>query len=480
MRLYIIQSGSRRGRYERCLIKYTCLAYLVITSAFVVSELEGLTPAAIAELQVNTETTYDQKNAGIAMDAQGNFTVVWSSYLQDGSSNGVFGQRFDPDCKPIGDEFQINTTTAGNQTEPSVAMDAVGNFVVAWHGPGASEEDIFAQRLDPNGQSVGVEFPVNSYTDGRQRYPKVAMNPAGAFAVVWESETVLAEQSVPAICCQLYDANGTAVAEELQVSLEPDSRYPHVAMDGSGNFAVVWLQDTSSNAIIARLYHADGTARTGPFEVSTIRFSSVTRPSIAMNGTGCFVVAWDGDPDLASLDDVHARLYEPNGTAMGEQFTVNTGRAGAQQYPAVAINNSREFVIVWNSRVDPNVNERDIFARQYDSSGNAVGGEFQVNTYAAGDQRHPAVAIKETSESITVWQSDEQDGSGYGIFGQTVPALGTADFTGDGFVDLRDFCVLAEEWQKQEDQLTADLINDNNIDDWDLAAFCQQWLAAYR
>jgi hypothetical protein len=70
------------------------------------------------------------------MDQGGDFIVVWSSYGQDGSSNGVFGQLFDPNCSPLGEEFQINTTSSGNQAEPAVAMDAAAGFVVAWQGRG--------------------------------------------------------------------------------------------------------------------------------------------------------------------------------------------------------------------------------------------------------------------------------------------------------------------------------------------------------
>ena len=451
-------------------MRWTLLSCLVTISI--------LASASQGEFQVNTHTTWDQKDAAIATDAAGSFVVVWNSYRQDGDSGGIFGQRFDPNCRSLGSEFQVNTTTPGNQTEPSVAIDAVGSFVVAWHGPGISEEDIFAQRFDPNGQPFGVEFQVNSRTESRQRYPKVTMNTAGAFTVVWEGEKVEAESSTWVICCRLYDVNGTDVGGEFEVNLEADSRYPDVAVDGSGNFAVVWMQENSNNSIIARLYDADGTARMEPFEVSTIRFSSITRPSIAMSDNGHFVVAWDGDPNLASLDDVHARLYEPNGTAMAEQFTINADRPGVQQYPAVAMNDSREFVIVWNSRVDPNVNERDIFGRRYDSLGRAVSGEFQVNTYAEADQRYPAVAMKESGEFVAVWESHDQDGSRYGIFGQMMASIGSADFSGDGFVDFNDYCILAEEWQKEENPLRADLIDDDKVDEQDIAEFCYQWLTS--
>ena len=156
-----------------------------------------VTSTSIAEFQVNTRTSSNQANPVIAMDAVGNFIAVWSSYLQDGSSNGIFGQRFDPNGIAIGDEFQINTTTSGNQTEPSVATDAAGNFVVVWHGPESEskkDENIFAQRFDPNGQTIGDELLVNSYTQGKQKYPKVAMNMDGAFIIVWESEKLNADK----------------------------------------------------------------------------------------------------------------------------------------------------------------------------------------------------------------------------------------------------------------------------------------------
>jgi len=48
-----------------------------------------------AEFQANTHTSNKQENPAIAIDDSGNFVVVWNSYLQDGSSNGIFGRRFD-------------------------------------------------------------------------------------------------------------------------------------------------------------------------------------------------------------------------------------------------------------------------------------------------------------------------------------------------------------------------------------------------
>ena len=432
-----------------------------------------------AEFQVNTHTTWDQKDAAIAMDANGNFLVVWSSYSQDGGSGGIFGQRFNATGGPLGSEFQINTTTSGNQASPTAAMDAAGNFVVVWQGPGIRDEDIFAQRFDPNGLSVGVEFQVNSYTESQQLCPAVAMNAGGQFAVVWESQNIPEDPNKTSICGQLYDSSGSTIGPEFTVNNEPAiCRYPNVAIGDNGSFVVVWMKESGKNSIMARLYNADGSAATEPFAVNTISFNSITQPSIAMAGSGHFVVVWDGDPNRAGDDDIHARLYQPDGTPMREQFVVNTTRRSSQQNPRVAMNNWQEFIIVWESRVDPNVNERDIFGQRFDSAGLPIGDEFQINTFAAGDQRNAAVAMDETGQFVTVWQSDGQDGSRYGIFGQIGPVIGCPDFTGDGFVNFLDYCVLAAEWQKKQNPLSADLLDDNKIDQRDLAAFCRQWLTS--
>jgi len=197
-----------------------------------------------------------------------------------------------------------------------------------------------------------------------------------------------------------------------------------------------------------------------------------------MDKAGHFVVAWDGDPKLASLDDIHARIFEPNGTAIGEQFAVNTTIEGPQQNPQATINDRGQFIIVWDTKIDPDINERDIFAQRYDSSGRPLGDEFQVNTYMADDQKRPTVAMGQNHNFVMAWQSYGQDGSDYGIFGQRGQIVGSADFNSDGFVNFMDYCVLAEEWLKVENPLRADLIDDNKIDERDLAEFCYQWLTS--
>lgn len=408
-----------------------------------------LDPICGAEFQVNTHTSNDQKNAAIAMSPDGSFVVVWSSYGQDGNSNGIFAQRFDPSCTPVGKEFQVNAASSGNQAEPAVVMDAAAGFAVCWQGPASvadANEDVFVRRFDPNGLPEGRESRVNSYTTGKQLNARAAIGGDSTLIIVWESAD-LPDEGDRSICGQRYDASGAKLGAEFVVHQDASVyRSPDVAADANGNFVVVWMRDMRSNSIKARLFSADGAAASDTIEVSTAAFNSVTQPSVAMDAAGFFVAAWDGDPDLAGRDDIHARLFDPNGTPLGEQFTVNTILDGAQQYPQAAMNGRGEFVIVWESRIDPNdANQRDIFGQRFDELSQPLGGQFQLNTFVKGDQRYPAVAMRRDGRFVAVWQSDGQDGSRYGIFAETGPKAEPAGFAGDDFVLLRDSAVLADE-----------------------------------
>jgi len=457
----LIMRGVNRMKREifRCLIGVAVLASV-----------------CFGEFQVNSYISEDQKDADIAMDVAGGFVVVWGSYRQDRSSGGIYGRRFDAAGDSIGEEFRINVTTAGNQKKPAVAMNDTGDFVVVWHGPGVSDEDIFAQRFNAAAEPLGDELHVSGFTNSRQLHPSVAMSRAGAFVVVWESERLGAEPYARVIAAQRYDASGAAAGEEFVVSLLLDGRYPDVASDGAGNFIVVWMQERSSNTVVGRIYNSAGTARTDPFAVSKDSFSSVTRPSVAADMSGHFVVAWDASPKSAAMDDIYARCYKFDGTAKGEPFIVNTTVEGAQQHPQVAMNDRREFLVVWNSEMDSEGQDRDIFGQRFDDLGHAVGEEFRVNTYLAGDQRYAGAGLREDGGFAVVWQSYEQDGSLYGIFADVWPKNACADFTGDESVDFDDYAVLAAEWGKNADFLRVDLIDDNKVDGLDLKTFCSQWL----
>ncbi|UCD48839.1 MAG: hypothetical protein JSW27_15040 [Phycisphaerales bacterium] len=380
--------------------------------------------ATADEFQANVRTTGNQCNPALAVAADGEIVLVWTSYYSSsGRSNEIIGRYIDPNGDPISDEFQINAVRAGNQTEPAIAINDAGFLFAAWQGPGADgEEDIFARILDPNGVPVTEEIAVNAEAAGRQTCPSVAAGFAGTFVVVWESRLPEEVSDSIAVYGRRFDVNGAPIGQEFWTDESVyDCRYPDVAADAAGNFTVTWLQDRTSNTICACQFDANGVPVAEPFDVSTADIASTTHPSIAMALNGDFVVVWDGDPNRASLDDIHVRCFAWDGTPRSDPFVANSLREGPQQWPQVAMSDVNEFTVVWqHEHDDPNL-ATDISACRFDLDGHPVDVETKLNGYVADKQRYPEVATGLDGSLIAAWESDDQDGSGYGIFALVQP-----------------------------------------------------------
>jgi large repetitive protein len=378
--------------------------------------------AAGDEFQVNSFTNNSQSLPSVAMDADGDYVVAWQSYGQDGSSLGIYAQRYDASGVPQGAEFQVNSFTSSIQGSPSVAMDANGDFVVAWQSldQDGSNFGIYAQRYDATGVAQGAEFQVNSFTSSFQRSPSVAMDADGDFVVTWQSFGQ--DGSFDGIYAQRYDASGVAQGAEFQVNSFTNSSQnsPSVAMDADGDFVVTWQsngQDGSGFGIYSQRYDASGVAQGAEFQVNSFTNSSQASPSVAMDADGDFLVAWQSDGQDGSLDGVYAQRYDASGVAQGAEFQVNSFTNNSQRRPSVAMDVDGDFVVTWQSYGQDGSFD-GIYAQRYDAAGVAQGGEFQVNTFTNSTQGSPSVAMDANGDFVVAWESDGQDGSSYGIYAQ--------------------------------------------------------------
>ena len=142
-----------------------------------------------SEITVNSTTSGFQgwgDTSPISALSNGGFVIVYQS--PDASENGSFGQRFDSTGSKIGSEFQINTTTSGDNSNASVSAFDAGGFVATWRSADSNGWGVYGQIFDSSGNKQGGEFQVNSYTSGSQHRSSVATLSNGTFIVTWESE----------------------------------------------------------------------------------------------------------------------------------------------------------------------------------------------------------------------------------------------------------------------------------------------------
>ena len=270
------------------------------------------------EFRVNTYTTNDQFVPSVAADPSGNFVVVWSSYGQDGSNGsfGIYGQRFASTGAPLGPEFRVNTYTTNDQFVPSVAADPSGNFVVVWssYGQDGSNFGIFGQRFASTGAPLSPEFRVNTYTTNGQFIDPsgnaVAQDAPGNFVVVWTG--TLQDGSATGIHGQRFASSGVPLGPEFRVNSYTfgTQEAPAVAGDSAGNFVVVWYgEDGSAFGIFGQRYASTGAPLGAEFPVNTYTTGLQKSPSVAADIAGNFVVAWDSDLQDYSGPGVFGQRY---------------------------------------------------------------------------------------------------------------------------------------------------------------------------
>jgi len=174
--------------------------------------------AVYPEERVNSYTPDYQYQPGVSPLAGGGYVVVWTSRGQDGSGDGIYAQRYDGSGIPAGPEFRVNTHVSGYQVEAQVAGLSDGSFVVLWtdqSGLDGSSDGVFMQRYSALGSPLGGEQRVNISTSNQQDLPSVAVYDGG-FVAAWAS--YYQDGSGWGIYAQRYDNTGTTVGTEFRVN----------------------------------------------------------------------------------------------------------------------------------------------------------------------------------------------------------------------------------------------------------------------
>lgn len=389
-----------------------------------IEEAAPLVPVG-PEFQVNTYTMDTQLNSDVAMDSEGNYVVTWQSGMgeqngQDGDWSGIFAQRYDYTGTPLGVEFQVNTVINNAQDHPSVAMNDDGKFVIMWESPhGGTEFDVYGQRYDQLGNPIGPEFLVNTYADSRQSYPSVAMNNEEIFVAVWQSYGQ--DGSGLGIFAQRFDSTGTPVGAEFQVNSETSGNQssPSVAMNNDGDIVILWSsdgQDGDESGVFGQRYNHTGAPEGSEFQVNTYTPDQQRFASVAMDSDGNFVAVWeDSGQPVYGAPGIYGQRYDFTGAPIRSEFQVNTSLISATR-PTVAMDDNGNVWVAWRS---DDQDRMGVFIQGYDSAGDLLGSESQVNTFTTNDQVHPDIVLNPSGQKAVIsWASWGQDGTNYGIFAQ--------------------------------------------------------------
>ena len=304
--------------------------------------------------------------------------------------------------KQSGNEFQVNppyTTSifTANQSpltadEPSVAMDASGEFVIAWPGRVSQElapkdtTDIYLRMYAPvgiTGSYSGTAVTGAVTSDLYQQQQLTFDFTSGTVSAGTFELQVGGVVTAPIT----FSATPAVTATNIQTALL-DAGFTGVAVTGTGsgvvfNFVVTFGQSGETQPI---QYVAS--ASTLP---ATLTFSAT--PTLAFTGVRLLP---NPNPQLEPFD-----ITDPYTIQVDVNYT------NPQYEPAVAMDPYGNFVVVWANK-GPDVSYfNDITMQRFDKQGDTVGNEIEVNNETTNIEFAPDVAMGNDDKVVVAW-SDTQ------------------------------------------------------------------------
>jgi hypothetical protein len=398
----------------------------------------------------------------VANSPNGSYVVAWTSTV--GAQTQIVAQLYNAKGTLVQTISPVNTFTTGNETRPSVAMDANGDFVVVWSGAGpdtnatTNTSNVFYRLFNAQGQAAGSQRQANVYEgstniDAHQDEASVAMAADGTFTITWTSfgqpaTAGGANQVSAAVFYRQFDATGAPMGPtanmEAMVNTASSNRQGQsdVAMDNNDDFVVVWTAYTQSGtaANIDGRYYNHATGQFGAqFQVNVTTVQQgytdangffgagapldlwATGPRVSMDdSSGSFVATWANyQASSATGYEVFARQFASGGGAKSNEFLVENNppdsgpgwKAGWQLMPDVGVGDDGSFIIVWTSFGEDNQQlnhsspqDYGIYAKEYNNAGTIIVPQFRVNATTVGDQVAPSVDEEASNDNaIIAW-----------------------------------------------------------------------------
>ena len=326
-----------------------------------------------------------------------------------------------------GRENQVNATAGGGA--PEMARLADGGYVVAWHAvvSTSGDTDIYARRYDASGRPVGDEFRVNTVAGGVQSSPVVGALADGGFVIGWNGP----QSGARDVLAQRYDAAGKPVGTEqvINQTITSDQVVSSITGLSNGGFVVGWSslgQDGDGSwAAMARLFNADGHSQSSEILLNSYTTWDQHRPMVAQINDAEFAVTWTSrGQDGSGFGGIMFRRFSTaTGAAIIPEVQVNTTTLDDQFRSDIVALSDNSFVIVWNS-LNQDGGGWGVYGQRIANNGTKLGGEFRINTTTASDQNNVRLAALEDGGFVAVWDSAVQDGSGSGVYGQRFSIAG--------------------------------------------------------
>ena len=285
---------------------------------------------------------------------EGRLVVWWGVQTGSGQNFAIEyrAQFLDAAGNTLGDPILIgNAGTSGHGFTPLAQGGMVLSFAKYTQ---AGSWDSYIRLYDAAGQA-GSDIRINSTTEGRQENPRLVQLDNGNFFVTWRApDQAMAGGRTGAIIGRILNPDGSPAGGEFVVNTSGDLPDLYQTTElADGNVLILWTAprqtgDHYETDAMARIFTPQGLAIGPEFSLALNAAGDETAPVVLALTQGGFVAMWMDDPDGAEGNaptTIRGQLYSDSGAASGAEFAISpAGMNISTTFTAAALVDGR-FVV---------------------------------------------------------------------------------------------------------------------------------------
>lgn len=258
----------------------------------------------------------NQKGAKAVSDGNGGAIVSWENRINGPAQDyDIYAQRINGSGSALWGSCGKPVCTALNdQKNPRIETDDNGGAIIVWEDFQNATTDLYAQRMDPNGNKVWSSFPSGvpvCITNTWQVDPKIEPDGSGGVFIVWQDSTTLGPTDILA---QRINSSGAKWAASIAICIDPGKQSaPDVASEGVNGAVIAWKDWRGGNKdIYAQKVDLNGVVQWAANGIPIVSGpDDEGNPNLWGDWWGGVICVWQDTMGLQG--DVYAQKIDANG-----------------------------------------------------------------------------------------------------------------------------------------------------------------------
>ncbi len=338
-------------------------------------------------------------------------------FFRNSSEGLLYGSRYNANLTIDIPSYLINDTSGASFAGPfDASVYPNGKSVIVWENYSIAGSTIEYRMYNELGITTLGPATVNSDGGSVSHWvPSVEIDPVGDFVVAWEDY----RNSIADIYAQLFNGGGAKIGSEFAIVPPPSNLFnqfaPEVIYLSNNKFVIGWIDQRNGQEAYYQIYSAlagiDGNNQLlGTADSLFINWNL----SFAKDTSNQLAATW---ASFGPQNYINMISFSNTIVPLGTQSVKNSSTSGRRWKPSVDFNKLNQYILSWSEFA---IDNADIYCNIFDESHNSIlANELKSNDDSIGAiSINPQMAVSTGWYNLIVFEDRRNDAGD--IFIQTI------------------------------------------------------------